>query len=220
MDKIRVGVCSEHKLLLEGICKLLENMDNIQILLKETSIDRLLKSSTLDQVHILLLNPDVLDAKVLNLIVQMSVIHPKVMILILSMAADESTIHKTIKAGAKGFLSRDSDQNDLLEALYTLRNGHDYYSKSITQLLLQKYISDLKSDNPSTEQKEIHSLSSRELEVLTLWGNSYTNNEISEKLFISIRTVESHKNHIMQKLNLKTAVDMVKFAIKNSIIEI
>jgi two-component system, NarL family, response regulator NreC len=220
MDKIRVGVCSEHKLLLEGICRLLEDLENIQVLLRETSIDSLLKSTTLDQVHILILNPDVLDARVLNLIVQMSVIHPKVMILILSMAANESTIHKTIKAGAKGFLSRDSDQNDLLEALYTLRNGHDYYSKSITQLLLQKYISDLKSESPSTEQKELHSLSSRELEVLTLWGNSYTNNEISEKLFISIRTVESHKNHIMQKLNLKTAVDMVKFAIKNSIIEI
>lgn len=220
MDKIRVAVCSEHRLLLEGICHLLQDLEDIQILMQETSIDHLLKSSTLDQVHILILNPDVLDARVLNLIVQMSVVHPKVMILILSMAANELTIHKTIKAGAKGFLSRDSDQNDLLEALYTLRNGHDYYSKSITQLLLQKYISDLKSESPSVAQKELHTLSSRELEVLTLWGNSYTNNEISENLFISIRTVESHKNHIMQKLNLKTAVDMVKFAIRNSIIEI
>ncbi|MBF9015827.1 MULTISPECIES: response regulator transcription factor [unclassified Oceanispirochaeta] len=220
MGKIRVGVCSEHKLLLEGICRLLDDLESIQVLLKETSVDGLLKSPALDQVHILILNPDVLDARILNLIVQMSVVHPKVMILILSMAANEATIHKTIKAGAKGFLARDSDQDDLLEAIFTLRNGHDYYSKSITQLLLKKYITDLKSDSPSPEQKELHSLSSRELEVLTLWGNSYTNNEISEKLFISIRTVESHKNHIMQKLNLKTAVDMVKFAIKNSIIEI
>jgi DNA-binding NarL/FixJ family response regulator len=220
MDKIRVGVCSEHKLLLEGICHLLGDLESIQVLLKETSTAGLLKSSALGQIHILILNPHILDNSILNLIVKMSVQHPKVMILILSMAVDESTIHKTIKAGAKGFLSRDSDQNDLLEALYTLRNGHDYYSKSITQLLLKKYIADLKSDTPSPEQKDLDCLSSRELEVLTLWGQSYTNHEISEQLYISIRTVESHKNHIMQKLNLKTAVDMVKFAIKNSLIEI
>ena len=53
-----------------------------------------------------------------------------------------------------------------------------------------------------------------------MWGNSFSNKEIAEKLFISVRTVESHKNHIMQKLNLKTIVDLVKFAIKNNLIEI
>ena len=66
----------------------------------------------------------------------------------------------------------------------------------------------------------IKNLSTREIEIIKLWGNSQTNKEIADKLFISVRTVESHKNHIMQKLNLKTAVDLVKFAIKNSIIEI
>lgn len=220
MDKIKVGVLSEHKLLLEGISHLLDGMEGIEILIQETSLNNMLKTVLLSEMHILILNPDTLDVRVLNFIVRISVTNPKLMILILSMTADEATIHKTIKAGAKGFLSRDSDTDDLLEALYTLRNGHDYYSKSITQILLKKYISNLKSENPSSEQKNLNTLSSRELEILTLWGNSYTNAEISEALFISIRTVESHKNHIMQKLNLKTAVDMVKFAIKNSIIEI
>ncbi len=63
-------------------------------------------------------------------------------------------------------------------------------------------------------------LSSREIEIMKLWGNSYTNREIANTLFLSVRTVETHKNHIMQKLNLKTSVDMVKFAIRNNIIEI
>jgi len=220
MGNIRVGVCSDHKLLLEGICQLLEDLEGIEVLLKETSAEKLLQSADLDQIQILILNPYILDARVMNLIVQLSILSPKTMVLILSAAENEGPILKTIKAGAKGFLSKDSDRSDLLEAIYTLRNGHDYYSKSITQLLLKKYVSDLKSDTPSSGQDELQCLSSRELEVLTLWGNSYTNSEISEKLFISIRTVESHKNHIMQKLNLKTAVDMVKFAIKNNIIEV
>ena len=63
-------------------------------------------------------------------------------------------------------------------------------------------------------------LSARQVEILKLWGENYTNKEIADKLFISLRTVETHKNHIMQKLNLKTTVDMVKFAIRNNLIEI
>jgi DNA-binding NarL/FixJ family response regulator len=220
MNSIRVGVYSEHKLILEGVCRLLDDLENIQVLLKETTLEKLLKSSGMEKIQILILNPENLDTPVLNLIVKINVLFPKVMVLILSSAVDELIIHKTIKAGARGFLSRDSDSNDLLEALYTLRNGHDYYSKSITQLLLKRYISSVKSGKESPEQKDLACLSSREREVLALWGNSFTNNEISEQLFISIRTVESHKNHIMQKLNLRTAVDMVKFAIRNSIIEL
>lgn len=217
---IRVGICCEHKLHLEGLSSLLDSMEGIELSLKEYSPRNLLNCKGLDQIHILVLNPQILDARILNIIVRLSVLHPKLMVLILSSDENETTILKTIKAGAKGFLSKDSDRNDLLEALYTLRNGHDYYSKSITQLLLKQYISDLKTESGFTLQEDLNCLSSRELEVLTLWGNSHTNHEISEKLFISVRTVESHKNHIMQKLNLKTAVDMVKFAIKNNIIEV
>ena len=66
----------------------------------------------------------------------------------------------------------------------------------------------------------VNGLSSREVEILKLWGNNYSNKKIAEKLFISVRTVESHKNHIMQKLNLKTNIDMIKFGIKNNLIEI
>jgi len=100
-----------------------------------------------------------------------------------------------------------------------LRNGHDFYSASITHLLLNRYISSLKSDEQH-QRTETANLSSRQIEILKLWGESCTNQEIADHFFISVRTVESHKNHIMQKLNLKSTVDMIKFAIKNNIIEI
>lgn len=219
MDKINIGVFSEHKLLHEGICSLIENTQGIDIILKENTILKLVNSSFLDKIHILILHHQLLDNVFMDLIVQLARKYPKLKVLILSGEDNEGNILRTIKAGAKGFLAKDSDSNDLLEAIYTLRGGHDYYSKSITQILLKKYIVDLKSDDSSYD-KDISCLSTRELEVLKLWGNSYTNSEISEELFISVRTVESHKNHIMQKLNMKTAVDLVKFAIRNSIIEV
>lgn len=215
MDLIKIGIYSEHKLLLDGLISLISNFKDIVIELNENSTDKLVKRKDLDRIHILILNPQTLSKSVMNIIVRLQSVFPKLKILILSAEEDEGNILKTIKAGAKGFLGRESDSGDLLEAIYTLRGGHDYYSKSITQILLKKYI-----NNNNTLNNEINCLSSRELEVLKLWGDSYTNNEISETLFISVRTVESHKNHIMQKLNMKTAVDLVKFAIRNNIIEV
>lgn len=94
--------------------------------------------------------------------------------------------------------------------------GHDYYSDSITQLLLNRYISNLE---PASDDDD-DALSARQIEILKLWGESYSNQEIADKLFISVRTVETHKNHIMQKLNLKSTVDLVKYAIKSNIIKL
>lgn len=220
MDYIKIGICSQHLLLQEGICSLIENIEEIQIYLKENSIEKLMKCPDIDKIHILILHSYVLDISIMTLIEDLKNRYPKLQVLILSAQENEKNILQTIKAGAKGFLAKDSNRNDLLEAIYTLRGGHDYYSKSITQLLLNKYINDLKSGESIFDNSDIKCLSARELEILKLWGNSYTNNEISEELFISVRTVESHKNHIMQKLNMKTAVDLVKFAIKNNIIKV
>mgnify|MGYP005820438797 CR=1 FL=1 len=86
-------------------------------------------------------------------------------------------------------------------------------------MVLNRYISGIKSDG-SSEKTEINHLSTRQVEILKLMGESLSNQEIAERLFISVRTVETHKNHIMQKLNLKSTVDMIKFGIKNNIIDI
>ncbi|HJX70948.1 MAG TPA: response regulator transcription factor, partial [Bacteroidales bacterium] len=180
---------------------------------------RLVESLKETAVHILILNIHTLSTFIQNLITQLTITFPGVKILVLSVHNEEEFILKTIKAGARGFLARDTDRNELIEAIYTIRNGYDFYSKSITHLLLNKYISNLKSKE-GLNSDGLKNLSSRETEVLRMWGKSCSNKEIAEKLFISVRTVESHKNHIMQKLNLKTIVDLVKFAIKNNLIEI
>ena len=70
------------------------------------------------------------------------------------------------------------------------------------------------------EEPGVEALSQRQIEIIRMWGNNMSNKEIADRLFISVRTVESHKNHIMQRLNLKTNIDMIKFGIKNNLIEI
>ncbi|NLE02327.1 MAG: response regulator transcription factor [Fibrobacter sp.] len=131
----------------------------------------------------------------------------------------KEVVFQTIKNGANGILSADATVQELIEAVYTIRSGHEYFSSSITSLLVNNYVEAMRNeagtqDNPSAK------LGKREIEILTLWGNGYTNIEIAERLFISVRTVESHKNHIMQKLGTRTTVDLLKFAIRNNIVSI
>jgi len=216
---IDIALFDEHKLVLEGISGLLSGISDFRVVLNCDDRNVLTEKLKSMQVHVLILNMHDISVRNLNLIVQLNISNSKLKILIISVIDSEEIVLKTIKAGAKGFLGKDSDRNSLLEAVYTLRNGHDYYSKSITHLLLNRYISSLKADELN-QNADIANLSSRQIEILKLWGESCTNQEIADRFFISVRTVESHKNHIMQKLNLKSTVDMVKFAIKNNIIEI
>jgi len=216
---IDIAIFDEHKLVLEGLSGMLSGISDFRVVLNCDNRNTLTEKLKSMQVHVLILNMHDISVRNLNLIVQLNITNPKLKILIISVIDSEEIVLKTIKSGAKGFLGKDSDRNSLMEAIYTLRNGHDYYSKSITHLLLNRYISSLKADDLS-QNANLDSLSTRQIEILKLWGESCTNQEIADKFFISVRTVESHKNHIMQKLNLKSTVDMVKFAIKNNIIEI
>ncbi len=216
---IDVAIFDEHKLVSEGLSGLLSAISDIRVVL--VCNDRSIVTNKLKslQVHVLVLNLHDVSVRNFNFIVQLNISNPKVKILVSSVIDSEDIVLKTIKAGAKGFLGIGSDRNDLIEAIYTLRNGHDYYSKSITHLLLNRFIANLKKNEPN-QDPNIAMLSSREIEIMRLWGESHSNQEIADLFFISVRTVESHKNHIMQKLNLKSTVDMVKFAIKNNIIDI
>ena len=189
----------------------------MDIVIKVFQRDQLITSLKSTTVSVLIINLHDTDPSSFNLIEEVCNAFPAIKTLLISVLEDEEAILKSIKAGAKGFLAKDTERNELIEAIYTLRSGYDYFSQSITHLLLNSYIAKLKQDD---EKPGGHMLTSREIEIMKLWGNSYTNREIANSLFLSVRTVETHKNHIMQKLNLKTSVDLVKFAIRNNIIEI
>jgi two-component system response regulator NreC len=216
-DKIILGVFDELKITQEGISALLQQTEDIQVILKAGHQATLIEELKATPVNILIVVVHTFNASFANLIVQVSSVFPRTRILVISVSNDEEAVLKTIKAGAKGFLAKDTSREELIEAIYTLRNGYDFFSNSITVLLLNKYIKKLKTDD---DRPDIRSLSSREIEIMKMWGNSFTNKEIADKLFLSVRTVETHKNHIMQKLNLKTSVDLVKFAIRNNIIDL
>ncbi len=217
MNRIFTGIFDDHRIVQEGIQALLKDAPDIEVVFVSQQYDLLLEDLKTAPVHILIINLHNTAQSSFKLISDIIQVCPGIKILVLSVLSSEEAILKSIKAGAKGFLARDTGRNELMEAIYSLRNGFDYFSKSITHLLLNRYIANLKLVDDKSEIKE---LSAREIEILRLWGNSMSNKEIANTLFLSVRTVETHKNHIMQKLNLKTSVDMIKYGIRNNIIDI
>ena len=212
---IKVLVIDEHQLMCDGIKNILHQTDDIHMIDCVSHVETISgKLNALDS-HILLFNIYQLDEDQLTLIRKICKDHPKIKVLINAMFSSEYFILRTIKAGAKGYLSKDDGADELKQAIYTLRNGYDYHGNSISNILLSNYLKQHHGD-----EKGLEELTQREKEVLHLFGESKTNKEIAEILFVSVRTVESHKNNIMKKINLKTTVDLVKFAIKNNIIQL
>jgi two-component system response regulator NreC len=216
---INIAIFDEHILTMKGIASLVAGVSDFSIVFACSAREQLLSQLKNTRVNILIYNMHQTSVRNFNLIVQLKIAHPYIKILVTSSLSGEDIVLKTLKAGASGFHPKEATFNELIEAIYTLRNGHDYFSNSITNLLLNRYINNI-HDSERNHKSAINQLTPRQIEILKLWGESCSNQEIAERLFISIRTVETHKNHIMQKLNLKSTVDMVKFAIKNNIIEV
>lgn len=219
MSKIKIFIVDDHQIVCDGIESLLADVSDIDIVGCACDIPDLVEKIKDQYIHIALINVYQSNDEDIKKIQQLKREFPNMSLLILSMSKGKGFILKTLKAGAKGYLTKDTDRLELIEAIYTIRGGYDYYAKPITNIILKNYLKDTDAEIQLQDQKE-KSLSNREIEVLKLFGKSYTNRQIADALFISVRTVESHKTNVMKKLNLKTTVDLVKFAIKNNIIEI
>ena len=213
-----VGLFSQHKLILESVTAYLSNYSDIKVVIATSDKPTLFEKMKQHIVHVLVVNMFELSTAELNFIIDTMLKYPKLKILLLSNANRDDVIMRSIKAGAKGYITIDATGGELAQAIFSLRAGHDYYSDSITQLLLNRYISSNLTDSQAADDDD--PLSARQIEILKLWGDGFSNQEIADKLFISVRTVETHKNHIMQKLNLKSTVDLVKYAIKSNIIKL
>lgn len=219
MSNISVFIVDDHQIVCDGIRALLSDVNDIEVMGCAVNLTDLTEKIKGHYIHLILINIYDPTEEEIEKIRSFKREFPNMDLLILSMSKREGFILKTIKAGAKGYLTKDTSRNELIEAIYSIRAGYDYYAKQITNIILKNYLRDTDPEHLLQDQKE-KSLSNREMEVLKLFGKSYTNKEIADKLFISIRTVESHKTNVMKKLNLRTTVDLVKFAIKNNIIEI
>lgn len=220
MGPIEAAVFTEYKTLVsEGLISTLQQIKEVKLCdidLRDPLLRTTIKKESLKIVFFVVKN---LDDSHYNELIGLKNKFPSVSILIISMQITRDSVFKGIRCGAQGFISADASPQEIREAIFTVRNGHDFYSAAITSLLVSNYTNLIRNEQ-SPKIKNVDMLSKRELEILSLWGDGLQNSEIAEKLFISIRTVETHKNNIMQKLGMHTTVDLIKFAIRNNLIQI
>jgi len=141
--------------------------------------------------------------------------NPQIGVIILSMHADESYIMRALNAGAKGYLLKDSADDDLLKAVRTVAEGKPFFSPVIAHTLLEDYVK-LMREHRAMDSYDL--LTEREREVLQLLAEGKSNKEVASLLGLSPYTVESHRNNLMQKLNLHNTADIVLYAVRKAII--
>jgi len=219
MESIRIILADDHQLVRSGIANLLLSEPGFEIVGEASDGAELLELLERQPADVAVLDIAMPGMSGIELTRRITVKYPSTRVLILSMYTSEEFIFNAINAGAKGYLPKNTSRKELIEAIRVVRNGEEYYAESISNVILKSYIKKAKSGPDDPGGKEAL-LSKRELEVLRLFAEGHSNQEIADKLFISIRTVESHKNHIMQRLELKSSVDLVKFAIRNNMVNL
>ena len=217
MSKINILVVDDHSLVREGIIAMLSGVDSFSIVGDAASGE--------ESIPIVeTLNPDVILMDInmpgLNGIETSKVLLTKnadLRIIILSMDVTQEYISEAIKAGVSGYLAKDSKKDILIQAIRKVNSGEQYFGERVSEVIFKGFYSQSKGEKIAKQNKD---LSKREVEVLKLIASGMSNRDIADKLFISIRTVDAHRNHIMQKLSLKSTAELVKYAIKEQIIEL
>ncbi|MFP4556411.1 MAG: response regulator transcription factor [Bacteroidales bacterium] len=219
MGRITVALVDDHQIVRDGIKSLIDNQYNIKVIVEAERGQELLDKIRVNMPDIAIVDvslPEISGIELTKLLINE---FADIKVIILSMHTTQEFVFNAIKAGAKGYLPKNITQDELVEAINQVYNGNEYFSKDISEIILKSYLKQIKDPERAGENSE-EKLTVRETEVLKLVAEGYSNQLIADKLFISIRTVESHKNHIMQKLELTSTVELVKYALKNKIIDI
>jgi len=219
MEKIKIILVDDHQLVRDGIKALLRGIPDISIIGEASGAVELYTELEQLKPDLLIMDISLPEISGIEITKKICTDFPEIKVLILSMYNSEEFIFNSLKAGARGYLPKDTTRDELLEAIYNISRGEEFFGGSISKVMLKSYVKRATHED-KPEEKSHAVLTGREIEILKLYVEGLINKEISDKLDISIRTVETHKNHIMRKLGLKSTVELVKFAIRNKIAEI
>jgi len=215
MEKIRVVIADDHKLIRVGLNAILQLESDVEVVAEaENGIEvaAILKEKVVD---VILMDIDMGIPNGIDTTYKIKSDFPDVKVLAITQHEERDYILKMLEAGASGYLLKNCGRDELLAAIHAVVNGDSYFSQSVSATLL-KAITDLKSA-PKSSSKADNPLSDREIEVLRLIVQEYSNVEIAEKLFISVRTVDTHRRNLLEKLQAKNTAGLVKYAIEKGL---
>jgi DNA-binding NarL/FixJ family response regulator len=213
--KIKVLIADDHQLFREGLMNLLLSAEDIEVIAQaengQDAIDKVLHYKP--DVLLMDINMSVMNG--IEATKRLKKEMPEVKIVAVSMHSDKQYVKGMLEAGADGYLLKNCTYRQLTDAIHSTYDGKKFLSEDITEIVIDGYLhsSQIVSDKFSQ-------LSEREKEIFILFAEGESTREIGDKLFISVKTVGTHKQNILEKLELKTNSDIVKYALKHGLIQL
>lgn len=213
--KIKVLVTDDHQLFREGLVNLLFSAPDIEVIGQAIDgADAITKVNHL-QPDVLLIDIAMPNMNGIDATRELRKKMPELKIVAVSMHSDKQYVKGILEAGADGYLLKNCTYRQLTDAIKSVYAGKKYLSEDITEMVINGYL-----DSSNSELDEYNILSEREKEIFLLYAEGQTTRDIGEQLFISVKTVGTHKGHILEKLGLKNNSDIIKYAIKKGLVRL
>ncbi|WP_439130706.1 response regulator [Polaribacter sp.] len=214
---INILIADDHPLIAEGIKSTFENQPDFKVLAVVNNGEEALHFITNNNVDVVLLD---IDMPIMDGIACAKLItakFKKVKVAMLSMHQEASIIKNLVSIGVKGYMLKTIPSDELLTAVKKIYKGDAYFNADVTKALISNYSSNSFSQN-SNISPLLNELTPREKEIIKYISQGFTNKQIGEKLFISPRTVDSHRTNIMKKINVHNVASLIRFAFQNGLI--
>lgn len=213
---IRILVVDDHVVVRSGLRMLLDGKHQMEVVGEAAEGQEAIEKAVEMRPDVVLMDLSMPHGKDgLTATAELQKLLPETSVLILTMHDDEEYLFRAIHAGAFGYILKSSPHEELLAAIKSVAAGNAYLNPSATRRLMSEYVDKLKSGEGSSA---FELLSDREKEILAWIAKGYSNKEIAENLIISVKTVETHKSNLMEKLGFKTRPELVKYALKKGLL--
>jgi DNA-binding NarL/FixJ family response regulator len=218
MKTVKILLLDDHQIILDGLKTMLSNEKQLSICGAHLSGIEALKGALIYDPEVIITDLMMPDMSGTDFIKNLKSYNIKSKILILSMCMMPHVIHDAIASGANGFIMKqNATRDEIVKAIELLMEDKSYFSEEILTIINDKSKSENGHQEVSFDNIDISILSKNELQILQLFADGFSNKEISAKLLMTLKQVEKYKSNMMRKLNLKSNVDLIKFAIKNNI---
>lgn len=216
MSKPKLMLADDHGVLLSGIKLLLSKVDDWEIIGTVSSGEEALKKVGVWSPDLILMDISMPGMGGIEATKQIKEKYPHVKVLMLTMFSEEDYLKKAIKAGASGYVLKKAVDTELISAVKTVLHGETYIYPTLSSFLLKGFF----DEDKETSHPNRSPLSNREKEVLKYVALGFTYQEIADQLFLSVKTIETHKARISEKLNIKKRSELVRYAVAQGLISI
>jgi two-component system response regulator NreC len=214
--KIRVLLADDHTILRAGLRMLLDAQPDIEVVGEASDGKQALAEAQRLQPDLVLMDITMPEMNGIEATRQIKRSLDTTRVLILTMHENEEYLFQVLRAGASGYILKEAAGTELISAIRIVFSGRFYMSPSAQSMMVGDYLQRVRSGE---ERDSYSALTEREREILKLVAEGHTNNQIAERLFISPKTVDTHRTHIMDKLNLHSRAELVKYAMRRGLLE-